>query len=417
MHKIEKLSDIFRLSLVIFIFACSIIGLIPIKSSAAISSNGYDVSYLWHSDRSQVELYRQRAAGILGLKVARNLKIVSRSGLYGLIYDRNGNSAGAARVAKVHSRLLQSRGLEKAVPIRSANWNYLNREAAHIRKVAAKPREATKASRARISSTDKSQHSRELEAALENYIKKLRQQGNIAADERTGWSVYDFTTGEKLVTINEDLQFQAASLIKPLIATAFFHKVKNGNLIYGSKSRRHMERMIQKSDNRSTNWVMRHVGGPQAVERILEKHYPSVFKDIHVVEYIPANGRTYRNKASIHDYSRFLHALWKDTVPGAKEIKRLMSLPGADRLYTGAKDIPAGTKIYNKTGSTSRVCADMGILIAKGKDGRRYPYTVVGVIEKQNRARNYSSWIQSRGNVIRNVSNLVYQGIADRHSL
>ena len=177
-----------------------------------------------------------------------------------------------------------------------------------------------------------------------------------------------------------------------------------------------MERMIQKSDNRSTNWIMRHVGVPQAVERILEKHYPAVFNDTHVVEYIPANGRTYRNKASIHDYSRFLNALWKETIPGAKEIKRLMSLPGADRLYTGVKNIPAGTKIYNKTGSTSRLCADMGILIAKGKDGRRYPYTVIGVIEKQKRARNYSGWIQSRGDVIRDVSNLVYQGIAQRHS-
>ena len=405
----------FRLGIIIF--ACSLIGLLPVKSSSAISSSGYDVSYLWHSDRSQVEHYRQRVAGILGLKVARNLKIVSRSGLYGLIYDRSGGSAGATRVAKVHSRLLQSRGLEKAAPIRSANWIYQKEQPAQIRTVAARPSEATITSSTRLTSTDKPQQKNELEALLEKHIKKLRQQGKISADERTGWSVYDFTTGEKLVTINEDVQFQAASLIKPFVATAFFHKVENSNLFYGPKSRRHMERMIQKSDNRSTNWIMRHVGGPQAVERILEKHYPEVFKDTRVVEYIPANGRTYRNKASIHDYSRFLYALWKDKVPGAKEIKRLMSLPGADRLYTGAKDIPVGTKIYNKTGSTSRVCADMGILIAKGKNGRRYPYTVVGVIEKQNRARNYSGWIQSRGDVIRDVSNLIYQGIARRHSL
>ena len=404
----------FRLGIIIF--ACSLIGLLPVKSSADISSSSYDVSYLWHSDRNQVELYRQRVAGILGLEVAKNLKIVSRSSLYGLIYDRRGNSAGATRVAKVHSRLLRSRGLEKAVPIRSAHWNYQKQQSAQIRTVAAKPSETAKASRTRVNSIDKPQHSNELESALENHIKKLRQQGKISADERTGWSVYDFTTGEKLVTINEDIQFQAASLIKPFVATAFFHKVENSNLIYGPKSRRHMERMIQKSDNRSTNWIMRHAGGPQAVERILEKHYPTVFKDTHVVEYIPANGRTYRNKASIHDYSRFLYALWKETIPGAKEIKRLMSLPGADRLYTGAKNIPAGTKIYNKTGSTSRICADMGILIAKGKDGRRYPYTVVAVIEKQNRARNYSGWIQSRGDVIRDVSSLVYQGIAQRHS-
>jgi beta-lactamase class A len=257
----------------------------------------------------------------------------------------------------------------------------------------------------------------DLEKALEKYIKKLRRQGKISADERTGWSVYDFTTGEKLVTINEDVQFQAASLIKPFVATAFFHKVRNGSLIYGPRSRRHMERMIQQSDNKSTNWIMRHVGGPRAVEKILERHYPSVFEDTYIVEYIPASGRTYRNKASIQDYSRFLNALWKETIPGAKEIKRLMALPGKDRIYTGTKDIPSGTVVYNKTGSTSRLCADMGILIVKDKNGKQYPYTIIGVIEKQHRARPYSSWIRSRGNVIRNVSNLVYQNLAERHSL
>ncbi len=399
----------FRLYLIIV--TCVLVALVPARLSAATTSSGYDVSYLWHSDRSQVEKYQKRVAAILGNNVARKLKIVSRSGLYGLIYDRNGNHEGAVRVARTHSRLLQSRGLEKAAVIQSANWNHLKAEPGRTHTIAKKPSKSTS------TSTVKSVRTDQLETALENYINKLRKQGKIAADERTGWSVYDFTSGEKLVTINEDLQFQAASLIKPFVATAFFHKVKNGQLIYGPKSRRHMERMIQKSNNRSTNWVMRQVGGPKTVERILEKHYPAIFKDTHIVEYIPRGGRTYRNKASIHDYSRYLQALWKNEIPGAKEVKRLMSLPGSDRLYTGARDIPAGTKVYNKTGSTSRVCADMGILIVKGKNGRRYPYTVVGVIEKQRRARNYSRWIQSRGDVIRNVSNLVYQDIADRYSL
>ena len=178
-----------------------------------------------------------------------------------------------------------------------------------------------------------------------------------------------------------------------------------------------MERMIQHSSNRSTNWVMRHVGGPQAVQALLEKHYPAIFKDLHLVEYIPRGGRTYRNKASISDYSRFLYALWNNELPAASEIKRLMALPGADRLYTGVEDLPAGTQVYNKTGSTSRVCGDMGILIVKGENGKRYPYILIGVIEKQNRARPYTTWIRSRGDVIRNVSNLVYQDIAERHNL
>lgn len=400
----------------IIFFTCLLASLLTGAVNVASAADSYDVSYLWHSDRNQVELYQQRVASILGLKVAKDLKVVTRSGLYGLIYDRQGDSASAKRVAKAHSRLLTSKGLEKTAPIRSLSWNSPE-EPAQNHKVAAKRDNTIKQQESPSINTNRQPQSHNLEAALEGLIKQLRKQGKIASDERTGWSVYDFTTGEKLVTINEDMQFQAASLIKPFVATAFFHKVKNGKLIYGPKSRRHMERMIQRSNNQSTNWVMRQVGGPRAVERILEKHYPAVFKDTRVVEYIPANGRTYRNKASINDYSRFLNALWRGKIPGATEIKRLMALPGSDRLYTGAEDIPVGTKIYNKTGSTSRLCADMGILIVEGKGGRRYPYTLVGVIEKQNRARHYSSWIRSRGNVIRSVSNLVYKDIASRHSL
>ena len=256
-----------------------------------------------------------------------------------------------------------------------------------------------------------------LEAAVEDYINRLRKDGKLDSDERTGWSVYDFTTGEKLVTINEDQQFQAASLVKPFIAAAFFYKVEQGELKYGRESRRQMERMIQHSNNASTNWVTRMVGGPRAVQRILKQQYPGIFQEIHLVEYIPAGGKTYRNKASVHDYSRFLYALWKENIVGAREIKRLMVLPGPDRIYTGVRAVPKGTKVYNKTGSTARVCGDMGILNVKGSDGKWYPYTVIGIIEKEQNATNYTSWIRSRGNIIRDVSGIVYQSIARNHNI
>ena len=178
-----------------------------------------------------------------------------------------------------------------------------------------------------------------------------------------------------------------------------------------------MQRMIQHSDNGSTNWVTRQVGGPRAVERILKQNYPGIFQETHLVEYIPANGRTYSNKASVHDYSRFLYALWNGELPGSREIKRLMAMPGSDRIYTGVKEVPKGTRVYNKTGSTARVCGDMGILSVKGADGKRYPYTLIGIIEKQGRAPNYTAWIRSRSNVIRNVSGMVYKEIARQHDI
>ncbi|RDE19381.1 serine hydrolase [Motiliproteus coralliicola] len=404
-----------------------------IASPSSTSALLYDVSYVWSNNTAAVRTYYDKVARVLGPAVAKDLRIVVVDGLHGVIYLRNGDSSGAVRVARAHSRLLNKAGLDTAAPVISKDWVLAKADrhltpskqrqkpskAPTLQPVLANPSAASSSTVAKpsasVQTTKTAHHVRDLEAAVEAYIKELRRKGRISADERTGWSVFDFTTGEKLVTINEEAQFQAASLIKPFIAAAFFHRVKQQDLFYGPKSRRHMERMIHHSDNPSTNWVMRQVGGPQAVQRILKQHYPGIFRTTSIVEYIPAGGKTYRNKASIRDYSRFLYALWEDNIVGAREIKRLMSLPGTDRIYTGARAVPVGTQVLNKTGSTARLCADMGILNVQGPDGKRYPYTLIGIIEKQENASNYTSWIRSRSKVIRDVSNIVYQGIAQRH--
>jgi beta-lactamase class A len=395
----------------VFYWLIALLGLAA-TPAATLAEGHFDVSYLWHRNISSVRDYRERVAKVLGPRVAENLKVVAKGDLFGLVYTRRGDNAGAARVARKHTRLLKAQGLEAAAPVRSRNWALPGGQSLSSASIT-RPGVA----RNKMTTSERDREIRNIGAAVEKYIKQLRREGKLASDERTGWSVYDFTTGEKLVTINEDVQFQAASLVKPFIAAAFFHQVELGELIYGNKSRRHMERMIQRSDNHSTNWVTRQVGGPKAVQRILKRQYPGIFQETHLVEYIPANGRTYRNKASIHDYSRFLHAVWTEDISGAREIKRLMSLPGSDRIYTGAREIPKGTEVYNKTGSTARVCGDMGILNVRGRDGKRYPYTLIGIIEKQQRAHDYTTWIRSRSDVIRNVSSIVYQGIAQHHDL
>ena len=395
----------------------------------SVLAAGYDVSYLWHRQLTSVQKYQLKVGRVLGPGVATKLRIVQKPGLYGLIYYRQGSSNGATAAARKHTRLLRARGLDGAAPVKSVRWNFVGDPVkprvstkATVKKAAAAPppavstpapKPATPVRPTAVSASTR----RELEKAVEAHVKNLRRQGKISADERTAWSVYDFTSGEKLVDINEDVQFQAASLAKPFFALAFFHKSKYNKLNYGPRTRHHMRRMIQQSNNPSTNWIMRRVGGPRVIQSLLRKHYPGIFKDTRIVEYIPRGGRTYRNKASVHDYSRFLYALWKETIPGAREIKRLMALPGPDRLYTGAASVPKGTRVYNKTGSTARLCGDMGILVVKDRSGKDYAYSLVGVIEKRNRARNYSSWIRSRGNVIRAVSSLVYKGISNYHQL
>ena len=256
-----------------------------------------------------------------------------------------------------------------------------------------------------------------LESQIESYIRGLRSRGAIRSNERTAWVVYDFTSGKKLVSINENTSLQAASMIQPYLALAFFHQVEAGKIIYGSTSRRHMELMIQKSNNESTNWVMRQTGGPAATQALLKRHYPSLCQQISLVEYIPSNGRTYRNRGSAADYARFLDALWKGQLPQSKEILRVMALPGIDRLYHDAKLVPQGTRVYNKTGSTAMCCGDMGILVARGRNGRTYPYMLIGIIESGSRSTSYSSWISHRADVIREVSNLTYLDMKKRYRL
>jgi len=256
-------------------------------------------------------------------------------------------------------------------------------------------------------------------------VKSMRSQGLIRPEEKTSWSIYDFTTREKLVAINEDIPRQAASMIKPFVAQAYFFELvdSRGKMRYTQEVRQTMEHMIRRSSNRATNrlisLISRHEknrGAPD-VERVLKENAPAIFRETRIVETIPANGRTYRNLASAHDYSRFLYALWSDGLPYAEELREIMSLPNRDRICHGVRSIPSGVKVYDKTGSTARLCGNMGIIEAPGRSGRRYPYTFIGIIERPSRAKNYGSWIARRSNAIRAVSGLVYRDMKRRHRL
>ena len=172
---------------------------------AGLAADGFDVSYLWHHDISSVKKYQNKVEKVLGPGVSKNLKVVFRNGLYGLIYLRQGDISGAQRVAEAHTKLLKARGLEAASPMRTENWNLIGnddpvRAQQGERDIAKKEVvNEPKVPRNKMTGNERAQEIRDLEMAVEEYIKQLRQEGKIARDERTGWFVYDFTTGEKLV--------------------------------------------------------------------------------------------------------------------------------------------------------------------------------------------------------------------------
>jgi len=394
----------------------------------------YNVSYGLGPNLDALKRTYSRIYRYLGQEVGKNLFIEQTdSGNYTLIYRRRGDKKSTLRVARKHGKLLRSKKISASI-IPENNNPVVFGESSHLddaEEPAARAESAEAATRPPATPTRVQQpiipsdtktlvaqnrDDTDFERHIEAFIKELRAKGKITQDEMTGWMVYDFTRDQCLVDINANQAFQAASMIKPFVALAFFHQVKKGRLIYGPKSRRKMEAMIQRSNNAATNWVMRQVGGPARCEAILHQEYGQILKQTAIKEYIPANGRTYRNSAMPADYVRFLRALWNNELPYSKELRRLMALPGQDRLYHGTP-IPKGTLVYNKTGSTAHLCGDMGILVPRSQNGRRYPYAIVGIIERRSRPPYYGRWKMARGNVIREVSTLVYEEMKKKYQL
>jgi beta-lactamase class A len=265
-----------------------------------------------------------------------------------------------------------------------------------------------------------------LQTQVADLLRRLQMEGSIAPKERTSWCVYDFTAGKKLVSINEDSPRQAASMIKPFVAQAYFFQVANsrGRVRYSEDVRQTMELMIRRSNNNATNHLIdlvsrnRSGGGARDVEAELKSHAPEVFRQTRIVEKIPPGGRTYRNVASAHDYNRFLFCMWQNQLPYSSEMRALMALPNRDRITHGVDAMPDSVRVYDKTGSTAQLCGDMGVIEASNWHGQRFPYTFVGIVERPGGSNgSYGSWISRRGNAIRAVSNLVYLHMKDRYGL
>ncbi|MEJ2057213.1 MAG: serine hydrolase [Desulfofustis sp.] len=320
----------------------------------------YNVSYGLGPNLEDMKKRFARVYNYLGDEVGKNLYIEQTDkNNYTLIYRRRGDRSSTYRVAKKHARLLKRKKIsttiiaEKNNPVVFGESSHLDDQRTpeesepapetsepavadtappaastqtvvqSVSKVRPSPSEtAAKAYSETVSPPQDITlaHSADgnVENVVEQFIKELRRKGKLTSEEKTGWMVYDLTSGKSIVDINANQVFQAASMIKPFLALAFFHKVKEGSLIYGPKSRRKMELMIQRSNNAATNWVMRTVGGPAECDRLLRQHYSWIFKNTRIVEYIPAGGRTYKNSALPSEYIRFLQALWSDRLPYGK---------------------------------------------------------------------------------------------------
>jgi beta-lactamase class A len=425
--------------------------------------NRYDIAYIWANDYQNALNYKTDVAKALGREVQNKLIIVQNQGRYGVVYDRNGDLKSSQQIVFRHSKLLKKakfktkpgpvivqNNLFKVAPSQTARSATLKR-APVLKKITVpapkvippdpifiQPETETLAKTGEdapdaedaeeidtpdpleigpvipLDQPGDSRHNSpsQLKKDLANYILNLKQKRILAKTDEIGLSVYDLSRDRQIMELRGDKGLMSASTIKIFVMLAFFDRFEQGEIKYTPKIKTQIRRMIQRSSNSATNYMINYVGGVQKIQEILTNHYP-IFKHTSLVEKIPSGGRTYLNTTSTDDLNAFFRELWNNTLPYSEEMKNYLGLPSHNRLLAGTC-LPQNIEIFNKTGTVYGMVGDAGMLVMTTADGQTKAYAIACLIQDrtkvrdENRRESYRHWARTRAGVIRRLSEGVY---------
>lgn len=326
-----------------------------------------------------------------------------------LVYKRLGDRKKTEEVARAHAELLAEAGITaRATPERYHDvvWDGRSQKVGSTSKPFRRDSEAPS-----------SPATTGLRDVINELIQTRRRSGELEPTERTAWWVYDLEADRPLAAINTDTRMEAATLVKPLVAMAYLYEVSRQRITYDGRAARTLERMMRDAPGQAAAEVLEALGGTRKTVALLQNTHPELTGGLALDALELRADRTYGNTARAQDLGRFLRDLWFEDVPRAAELKRLMNIPGPDRLYRGVSSIPSGTTLYGASGSSARVAADMGILEARRTDGRRFAYAMVAMIDQPEPTRSYTRWIRRRSALIRDVSATTYDWLKAREGL
>lgn len=282
-----------------------------------------------------------------------------------------------------------------------------------------------------LKSTEDGVDSSKLEKAIQGYIRDLKKKGWMYRADNLSLVIEDFHTGEVVASVNPTAQVKAASLIKVPILHAYMLQKYRKKIKHTKSNQRHLVRMIRYSDNKSTNRILRILGGPWAVRRILQK--TGVYRHVKLVEYIPADGRTYLNKISAEDLNRLFSRLWDREILGktfdsksnkkaSEQMLYILGLSSSSRARDRLKDgtcfaSDRSAKIWDKTGYVRGLNGDVGIIEIDTKQGRR-SYSVISIIDRPNYKTirgNSDRWARKQSRLHRRISEMTYAFFKERY--
>ena len=270
-----------------------------------------------------------------------------------------------------------------------------------------------------------------LEASILNYLKENFELKRLNINDKLSIIVEDLEKGKIVASIHPDKSLKSASTIKVPILHAYMIQRSEGNLIENSNHKELIEKMIRFSSNSSTNTVIELLGGLAKIQQILEK--TKIYKQIRLIEYIPENGRAYRNTISVADLNRIFRELWFQRIIGSKysgeqnrqvsiEMLNLLKLPGhpwlKDRIKAGTCYSTNKTvKLWDKTGFVKGSNGNAGIVEINTPFGRK-AYSIVLFIERKDFhsiTGNARKWFEQASMHMRRISEMTYAYFSKRY--
>lgn len=249
-------------------------------------------------------------------------------------------------------------------------------------------------------------HISEVDRLVHQRIAELRQQGVLSPRDKTSVLVYGLHSDKHFVRINVDEQRMAASLIKPFIMLVAYHRIAKGKKAYaGFES--DVRQMIVHSDNNATNRVLRFVGGPQTAHRIVRAYD---FDKTTIVQYIPAGGRTYRNKTSARNLNALLWKLHNGQLISAAYSRKM--LDHLDHYATSRLAALQGefdVDLAGKTGFVSGLNGEATRVSYPSSSGPRH-YNFVAMVENRSMpGRRGGEWGKRTSRAIRQIFKTVHE--------
>ncbi|MEO6360517.1 MAG: serine hydrolase [Sphingomicrobium sp.] len=193
-----------------------------------------------------------------------------------------------------------------------------------------------------------------------------------------GVAVLDLRTGQS-VSVRGARRYPMASTVKIAVAAAYLSQVEHGrrtldHRIGGQSAALLMERMITKSDNPSTDLLLRDLGGPDAIQEWLDSNKISNIRiDRTIAQLLRAKRDLWddRDSATPLAMVQLLQRLHDG---------KLLQPEGRDHLFglmrrcTTGKNrmkalLPWGTPVEHKTGTLNGLTGDVGFITMP--DGRR----------------------------------------------